>query len=205
MKKSLLTLGIIYFSINVYSQISISAKTGIGVNSIFKLGYQPSSEFINFSPAFSYNFGIETSIGIWKSGEFVADIVFFNKRTVKKNVLGNINNFPDYVMSFKYLSIPLYIRIKATPKFYVNLGYVNNIYMDQDIASYDIAKINNYNAGILFGFEYEVLKKMKIALSAQTDIQPFSTELIGPILDGVDNYNYSIMLSVSYQLFSSEK
>jgi hypothetical protein len=185
------------------AQFTIDAKSGFGINGIFK--FNESIDMIDFSSAFSYNFGVTFSQNIWKKGILTTDLLYFDKRN---KVHWDMSvDIPDYFISFKYLSIPVYLQIAASKRFYINFGYVNNIVLNYKLGEYDTAKVNNYNGGLLLGFEYEILPKIRISINAQSDINPFANQLIEPVLPSETGfyYNYNFMFSISYRLFTKHK
>ncbi len=205
MKKSLIISLISLFAINSNAQVSIDAKVSTGINGIYKLGM--STDFIDISSAFSYNLGISLSQNIWKKGKIVADILYFNKSSKVHWLFGISNNVPDYTIGFNYISVPVYLKIEAAKSFYIDMGYVNNIFLTYKIGAYDTVDENPYVGGIILGLEYNIIPKLNIGINAQTDIKPFSNQLIEPKLESEKNsyYNYSFMLSLSYRLFSKKK
>ena len=205
MRKIAILFTVLVFSLHTKAQFNIDAKVGSGLNGIIK--FSQHSEYAEFSSAFSYNVGFEFSQRLWKTGEIAGDLLFFDKRTNVHLLLGMSEFVPDYTISFRYLSIPIYFRFEPGKNFYINLGYINNIYLNYKAREYDIINANSYTSGLLFGFEYRIFPKIKIGINAQADIEPFSNKVIEPVLVPGENsyYHYSFMFSLSYKIFSTKK
>ncbi|MCF6242933.1 MAG: hypothetical protein L3J74_16515 [Bacteroidales bacterium] len=206
MKKTFITLIFLLGMLNINAQFSFDAKMNIGLNGIFSINPEINPNTVEFSSGFSYNIGVSGAISLWQKGDFVVDLLYFDKRSEVRWLLGLSYRIPDYTISFKYLSIPSYFRFKATKKFSIGLGYVSNIYIGHKAGTYDEVKANTYTGGILFGLEYQVFPKINIGINAQTDIMPFANKLIEPVFENQNYYyNYNLMFSISYCIFSSKE
>ena len=205
MKKTILIITVLFLTINTQAQIELSAKAGGGFNSSFRISFGSfNSGLLNFSPLLSYQAGVSTSISISTRWEFIADILFMDKRS-KVNYLGST---PSYDISFQYLIIPIYMQYWTNKKTALDFGIVNNFLLDYKLKNHDYIDKNDYNMGILLGIEYQVSKKANISLIFQTDVKPFADELIEREFSedrDYSYYHYNLMLSVSYLLFSTKK
>ena len=211
MKKSILIIAILFLTINVNSQIGLSAKAGAGFNNTFRISFGENnySFMLNFSPLVSYQAGISSSISINANWQVAGDILFFDKRS---EVI-EFNISPGYEISFYYVNMPIYMKFQSNKKIALDFGLVNNFNFGYKVKDHpfplnDYHIDNNiYNLGILLGIEYTVFKKAKISLVFQTDLTPFANELLEKEYDDTDYsyYHYNLMLSVSYMLFSTKK
>ena len=211
MKKSILIIAILFLTLNVNSQIELSAKAGLGFNNTFRISFGSFNDIprLKFSPLITYQAGFCAAISLNDNWQMAGDILFMDKQV--KADFSMIS--PAYKISFYYVAIPIYVKYQSNKKIALDFGLVNNFNFGHKVKDHpfplnDYHIDNNfYNLGILLGMEYKVSKKANISLMFQTDLTPFANELLERENDDSDYsyYHYNLMLSVSYMLFSTKK
>jgi len=145
MKKHIIIICLILSSLELSAQFNINIKLGGGIgNSIIYQKDITNSELTrlkSFEPAFafSYSIGSNFNYSINKRFQISLDLLFVNKAFNEK--YRGIDNY--VLINNYYVAIPLYIKTKIYEKASINIGIVNNIFLN---SSYDFTDaVKKYN------------------------------------------------------------
>lgn len=219
MKKIISTVVFIAFIINAYSQISINLKAGYGVNNNFIIAkfdnmrtfYKISAEdkenigynFVS-KPAFiaglSLNYKRNTNLN------FSFEPTFFTKQTYIDNF--NLYTEPPSFMDFYernyYLNIPLFYKLQIINRLHFKIGAYSEFLLKNNSTNENketiyLSNYRKHNFGLSCGFEVEPIKKLFVTPEFYIDITDYANN------GYMTFYNYTFIVSLSYQIFSSKQ
>lgn len=199
MKKNVTTIFLVLCSLQLSAQLKINIKFGggLGSSAVFQESKINSEitrvKALKFSPAFSYSIGPNINYSFNKIFEFSADILFannaFNQKEIFTTNYFHINNY--------FLLFPISIKTKINQKASINIGFVNNIFLN---SSYEYKSgIKNYKLGITAGFSYHINDKIELSCDLNSDVSPYM--YFDEFLFIQKQYNYGASLSLMYAIF----
>ncbi len=201
MKKHIIIICLILSSFELSAQFNINIKLGGGLgNSIIFQKSKTNFETTRlgaFDPAFAFSYSIGSNINYSLNNRFQTSLglLFINKTYNERFgsiiIYKHINNY--------FVAIPLSIKTKIYKKASINIGIVNNVFLKSSHSFTD--GIRKYSLGAIIGYSYHISNKIELSTDLQTDITPYI--YYDTFLGYQMQYNYGIMLSLSYKLFKT--
>jgi hypothetical protein len=200
MRKQIITLFFALNSIFALGQ-NLYLKASIGTNDLRKNSGDYS--WIN-----KYKNIVTSDIGVlFKTGIFKNKLNISTGLTVKyqptkfviDSVLMQVEGNDEFVTVTDkshnlFIQVPIILDIKKYKRFNINVGLLNNIYVNKDKKlPYEV-----YILGGSIGVDYSISKKLSLSLSGYTDISPY---LHNTLYYEYNLYNYGASFSVMYKIF----
>lgn len=221
MKKTLILLIFTCFSLNSFSQFSVNIKTGAGINNnifiwnigikkvyYFSKSQKESDGIYKFQSKPAYFAGLVFNYKKNKSLNFSIEPNLFYKQTFidDYNLFTGIPPYIDIYEKNLYLNIPVFYKMQIINRLSFKIGYyseflLKNYTSDSDgyfVSLYDYSK---HNSGLSLGIEIEPIKKLFICAEFYADVTDYAYNEFNKM----KFYNYSLMFSASYQIFSTKQ
>ncbi len=214
MKTNILIILFFLVSQLSFSQISIGITTSIGGNDEIKISV-PSIIPLKNEINILYSTGAFVDYAITKKIHIKTELSLIKKGYIVNfyNTIHNNNNskfVEKFYLNNYYCENPIFFKLLTTKFVGINLGIINNFLLFS--TSFDgyikqfygyrkrSTTLVKYNIGAIVGLTFNPIKKLDISLNLKSDLMPYYKDRNTNSL--TQGYNYGLMLSVSYNLFS---
>ncbi len=200
MRKQIITLFFALNSIFALGQ-NLYLKASIGTNDLRKnSGYY--TWISNIKNTVTGDIGVIYKTGIFKNKLNISTgltVKYQPTKFVIDSVLMQVEGNDEFVTVTDkshnlFIQVPIILDIKKYKRFNINVGLLNNIYVNKDKKlPYEV-----YILGGSIGVDYSISKKLSLSLSGYTDISPY---LHNTLYYEYNLYNYGASFSVMYKIF----
>ena len=211
MKKIFFSLIIVFAFISVKSQIikfGLTSNTGVNntfialndINKRYYYKYDENTKYYKIS--YTYNIGMYAEFSLREKINLGTEILYFQKTANYK--IGEIFQKPELntIVKYNYISVPISISFNFTDFFALKVGYINNFalsYKPNNIFLNDMYNKNIYSGSYLFGFDFDITKRIQLNITLTHDISPSLIDKINR--DKTEIYNQTLMFGIKYKLF----